>query len=429
MSEIYHPVWDKVTTPSAFKSITEPGSERLPFTEVYAPAKANMNVTAHYKDNLIGLKIVEVITETEFVAQITSFSPPAENFEDLSIGQRVRIDRCEISGLDLGQKGRLTIGTTAFTVSLSPVEQMKKVRAVSDEYRAEGKAYAKFLATLSPEEIAHGNEINHRNTQEEFNQFIMHFKAGSCYLCEKPLSSFSKKIPCPHWLLKPKGFKKHDLAAIAEKYGFYQMQAFLRWIANQEAFAKNINDLAEEGSGDKMFEVTIKYKYLEWAFSCAESDYQGHATSQHAKHPHYHFQMRIDGRPFINYSDNHLPFSKMDIVNIEAMKAQPDKIKQRFSHGEGMNDILSDETVERIINLTVPRDAEEGAPFKIDTFAMAEEGKTINSDDVYAIMQESKEKGVTVASLMHKLPNAQTRIIVSPGPGVVEQAPRTGRKI
>ena len=299
---------------------------------------------------------------------------------------------------------------------------------MTEELRAKGKDYAKFLRTLSPEEIAHGNEANYRNAKDEFQRFNEHFKRGSCYLCEKPLTSFSKKSPCPHWLLKPKGFKKNDLPALAKIYGYYQIQAFLRWVANYEAFAKNINDLTEEGTGNKLFEVTIKHKNLEWAFSCAESDYQGHATSQHAKHQHYHFQMRIDRRPFINYNDFHLPFSEMDVINIEAMREQPEKMMQRFSFGEGMNAVLSDETVEHIVNNTVPAADEDGAPFKIDTIAMAEEGKTISGDDLNEIIQEAKAKGVTIASLIHKLPNARTQVIVSPGSGVVEQAPRTGRK-
>ena len=300
---------------------------------------------------------------------------------------------------------------------------------MSDEFRAQGGDFSEFLKTLSPEQIEHGNKINLQNVQDEFEQFVAHFNTGSCYLCEKPLTSFSKKLPCPHWLLKPKGFKKHDLTAVAEQYGFYQIQAFLRWVANQGSFARNINDLPEEGSGDKLFEVTIKYKTLEWAFSCAESDYQGHATSQHAKHSHYHFQMRIDGRPFINYSDFHLPFSRQDVAEIEAMRAQPEKIMQHFSYGEGMDDVLSDKTAEHIVNCTIPEvdgDDIDAAPFRISSFVRAEPGKTISGDDIWAIFQEAKAKGVTVASLMHKVPNARTQIVVSPGPGVVEQAPRTG---
>jgi hypothetical protein len=298
---------------------------------------------------------------------------------------------------------------------------------VSEAARSKGQDYARFLGKLSEEEIAHSNSVNHRATEDQHQRFLEHFGKGCCYLCERPLASFSKKSPCPHWLLKPKGFKKNDLPAVAERYGFYQIQSFLRWVANQDGFAKNINDLPEEGTRTKLFEVTIKYKNLEWAFSCAESDYQGHSTSQHAKHQHYHFQMRIDFRPFINYSDFHVPFSEMDVINIEAMRANP-KMKQRFSFGEGMSAVLSDETVEHIVNASVPGDDENFAPFKLDSIAIAEEGKTIRVEDVYKLFQEAKAKGVTVASLMHKLPNARTQVIVTPGPGFVEQALRSGRK-
>ncbi len=90
--------------------------------------------------------------------------------------------------------------------------------------------------------------------------------------------------------------------------------------------------------------------------------------------------------------------------------------------------VLNDETVDHIVNATVPGRASDEAPFKIDTIAMAEEGKTISGDDLYELIQEAKAKNVTVASLMHKLPNAKARVIVTPGPGVVELALRTGRR-
>ena len=294
--------------------------------------------------------------------------------------------------------------------------------------RAKGKDFAKFLESLPEEQRVHGNEVNRRAAEEEYQSFLEHFAKGSCYLCVKPLASFSKKSPCPHWLLKPRGFKKKDFPAIAKRYGYFQIQSFLRWVANRDGFARNINDLPEEGTNGKLFEVTIKYKSLEWAFSCAESDYEGHAKSQHAKHQHYHFQMRIERRPFIDYTDFHVPFSEKDVIEIEAMRALPEKVKQRYSFGEGMRDILNDDTVEHIVNTTVPGKESDDAHFKLDTIAMAEEGKTISGEDVYQIIQEAKAKGVTVASLMHKLPNARTQVIVTPGPGVVEQAPRSRRK-
>ena len=118
----------------------------------------------------------------------------------------------------------------------------------------------------------------------------------------------------------------------------------------------------------------------------------------------------------------------MDIINIEAMRARPESIMQRFSFGEGMSDTLSDEMVEHIVNTTTPADDEDDAPCKIDSIVIAEEGKTISGEDINAIIQEAKAKGVTIASLLHKLPNASTKVIVTPSPRVVEQAPRTKRK-
>jgi hypothetical protein len=299
---------------------------------------------------------------------------------------------------------------------------------MSQDPRVKGREFARFLQSLPEEQRRHVNEVDRRAAEAEYQEFLAHFAIGSCYLCEKPLASFSKKSPCPHWLLKPKGFKKKDFLEIARCYGYFQIQSFLRWVASQDGFARNINDLPEEGTGGKLFEVTIKYKDFEWGFSCTESDYEGHATSQHARHRHYHFQMRIDRRPFINYRDFHVPFSEMDVVNIEAMRALPGKVKERYPFGAGMQDILNDETVEHVVNTTLPAHDSEEAHFKLDTIVMAEEGKSISGDDLYQLIHDAKAKGVTVASIIHKLPHARTEVIVTPGPAVVKQAPRSGRK-
>lgn len=275
------------------------------------------------------------------------------------------------------------------------------------------------------------DRISHQNverTVEEHKKFLTAFEAQECYICGKPLSSFSKKTPCLHWLLKPKGFKKNDLPAVAERFGFFQMQTYLRWVANTQAFAKNINDLVEEGTGSKLIELTIKYRALEWSFSCAPSDYEGHQASQHAKYPHYHFQMRIDRRPFINFSNFHVSFHEGDILSLEAKRRLPEIVKHKFPRGEGMSEVLNDETVEALVALGEAAGNEDDAALKLDTIVMADEGTKIRGEDLYNIIQEAKAKGVTVSSLMHKLKNVRTRVLVTPGPGVVEQASRTGRK-
>jgi hypothetical protein len=182
--------------------------------------------------------------------------------------------------------------------------------------------------------------------------------------------------------------------------------------------------MTEEGTGTKLFELTIRYKNLEWSISCSESDYLGHEASAYAKHPHYHLQMRVNGRPFIDYGDYHLPLSKMDIINIEAVRALP-LYRQGFSYGEGMNEVLTETTLDFIINKTTSDGNYDDAPFRIQTFLVADQGTTINGDHLNEIIHEAKENKVTIASLVHKIPNASARIVVSPGPGVVKQTPRS----
>lgn len=299
---------------------------------------------------------------------------------------------------------------------------------LSNELIEQGKSFADFLQGMNEDDRQKGSEHEFLRAKEEHARFRGSYQKGMCYLCHKPLSSFSKKKPCIHWLLKPKGFKKKDVKLIAKKYGVFQIQSLLRWYANEEGFAKNINDLAVEGTGTKIIELTIKYKNIEWSFSCAETDFIGHKNSQNADFPHYHFQMRIDKRAFINFNNFHLPLSDMDVIHMLAKMENPDFIRQRHSFGEGMSDMFSEGVIEEVLNTAVTDGDAEKSPIKLDTFVYAEEGKKINGDDLYSLMEEAKEKGVTVASLIHKLPNAKTEVMVSPGPGVVEQAPRSRGK-
>jgi len=298
---------------------------------------------------------------------------------------------------------------------------------LSDELRNQGKDFADFLQNLPEDVREETNRKQFLSAQEEHARFKAAYDNGECYLCHKSLKSFSRKNPCIHWLLKPKGFKKKDIKTIADVFGLTQIEPLLRWYANEIAFAKNINNFSDEGTGNKIIELTIKYNNLEWSFSCAESDYLGHQNSQHAKHPHYHFQMRIDKRPFINFNDFHLPLSKMDIINMEALRTKPDLIKRQNSFGEGMSEVLHEDVIEQALNTAASSEEHNEAPFHIESFAHAKEGAQIQGEDLYQIIQEAKQKGVTVASLLHKLPNAETQVVISPGPGVVEQAPRSQR--
>jgi hypothetical protein len=296
---------------------------------------------------------------------------------------------------------------------------LEKARIIAEKFKE-----------LPPDEIDRINQANVDSALEQHQEFKSEFARGHCYICGHPITSFSKKRPCLHWFLRPKGLKKNDLVAVAELFGFFRIQTYLRWVANTNSFAKHINDLPDEGSGTKIIELTIRHQNLEWSFSCGESDFQGHQTSQHAKHPHYHLQMYADNRPLIKFSDFHLPFTEEDIIGIETKRQLPGIVKHKFPGGEGMSEVLNDQTLEALVADGRSTDSEDDAALHLDTILIADEGTTISGEDIYKILQEAKAKGVTVASLMHKLPikNASTQVFVTPGPAVVEQALRTGRK-
>jgi len=298
---------------------------------------------------------------------------------------------------------------------------------VSEKDRQRGREFAQFLQSLPEDQRTEGNRNSLKQAHDEHKDFSVKFARSDCYLCNAPLASFDKGIPCAHWLLNPKGFKKDNFPEVTKRFGFFQLENYLSWVANEGGFARNINNLKDEGKGNKLIELTIRYNELIWGFSCSESDYIGHATSKHTKHAHYHFQMRVRGHQFIKYNDFHVAFTAQDIGQIEAMRAVPDLVKVHRMFGAGMEDVLTDETIEHIINNTVSNGNYEDAPFKLRTIIKADERATINGDDLANLIAEAKAKRVPVASLVKRLPSASVQVFVSPGPGVVAQAPRTGR--
>jgi hypothetical protein len=94
-----------------------------------------------------------------------------------------------------------------------------------------------------------------------------------------------------------------------------------------------------------------------------------------------------------------------------------------------MQDALNEEILPEIINsATIRTDEEDPSVFNISTVVQAEEGHLISGDDLADLIEEAKRKKVALASLVHKLPNARSQVIVSPGSDVVDKAPRSRRK-
>jgi hypothetical protein len=298
-----------------------------------------------------------------------------------------------------------------------------------DEIRQRGLEYAKYLAARSPEEQQRLNERARRQGGEEHKAFREKFQAGQCWVCGEALSAFNPTKPCPHWLLKPNGIGKEHFELITQKYSLIRLEHYLRWIANEEAFAKNINDLADEGSG-KLVELTIKYKNLQWSFSCSASDLSGHdGGGGHSKRPHWHFQMYVDDMPFIRYNDFHLALSDEDAGLLEHIRSNPGKVRRRFAGGTSMGDLLNTSTLEQVVatgRSAVKEDEAKAAPIELSTMIVADPGETINGEDIYNLIQAAKAENVTVTSKLRGLQGVSVTTVVSPGAGVVAQSVRSG---
>src|SRR3989338_5064879 len=150
------------------------------------------------------------------------------------------------------------------------------------------KKSKEVFKSLSHDEMRRISEEGMKRTDELYNSFKEHFSIGKCHICKSHLKSFSSKKPCIHWLLRPKGFKKKHFKSLFTTYGYFQMEAFVRWVANLDDPIHNINDLEVEKSEKKIIETTIKYKHIEWSFACSRSDLEGHKNSPQTNFTHFH---------------------------------------------------------------------------------------------------------------------------------------------
>jgi hypothetical protein len=288
-----------------------------------------------------------------------------------------------------------------------------------------------FFQTLSPEEINRLNLKTRRKAVKDHRKFIKALKKDKCYLCKGMLNEFVLETPCLHWLLRPSGFDKKHFPRVYQKFDFFQIQSYLRWIANTEIVAANINDLEEEKNPSKVIEYTIKFKNLEWSFSCGNGDLVGHTLAfGAARHPHYHFQMKIDDRPFIDYGDFHIPLTDEDLFNLTVTLGLVERAGFAAGYGGGMQDLLSKAGPEKLLNVLRRADDDRNAAVEMSTFIEAEPGKGISGDEIALMFKKNKETGIPLAKLARELKNVgEVKTIISPGPRVPDQAGRkTGKR-
>ncbi len=296
------------------------------------------------------------------------------------------------------------------------------------EIERKNVALNKFLESMSDDEIKERNDKEIAKAEQDFLELRNAFKSGNCSICGYQLSHFSVKKPCLHWLLKTKGFKKKHFPLLYSKYNFHRIEAYLRWVANAEEPMKNINDLVEERSSNKKIETTIKYKNIEWSFSCSQSDYQGHHDRKTGKEPHYHFQMRVDGNVRINYNGFHIPFHDEDFFGFSVSEGKIKKLDFKHVQGVGMQGLLDEFSPEELLDQMVRSDNYDDAHLHTSTLVIADPGTTIAGEDIADLYKKHKKTGVPMAKLIKDLNNIKATSIISPGPGVPDLAKRTSRR-
>lgn len=287
------------------------------------------------------------------------------------------------------------------------------------------KRLKRFMSGMSQEDMDERNRKELERQKRDYTHFIEAFRNGLCCFCGLSLSSFDETKPCMHWLLRPDGFKPKHFKKVYDKFEYHRIDPYLRWVANTDGLFKNINDFDEEKPEGKIFEYTIKYKGIEWSFSCSESDFQGHPNRRKGREPHYHFQMRINDQQFINYGDTHIPFTQMDIFLIYAGKGEFKEFNYVHIHGAGMSEVLNQERMPKYLDGMTYTDDESKAAVHIQSMVRSKTDEGISSEEIKKIMDGAKA-GTPMWKTAQEL-GLITSSIVTPSDAVPEIANRTPR--
>lgn len=287
-----------------------------------------------------------------------------------------------------------------------------------------------FFERLSPEQIEEGNRRQLERNKQVFEEFRSAYQIGKCSLCGLDLLEFSSSRPCFHWFLRPHGIKKkHFNRYLTTPIGFFRFDSYIRWVANLENPLRNINDLRSEMNPEKVVEYTVKYKNIEWSVSLGKTDRQGHVDSKNASFPHFHIQMKVDGKVFLKFNDFHVPLSKEDLFMLEALEVAPERIAWKNSFGMGMSAIEDEDTLREIDSIMRRTDNLEEATFDTTTMFEFPEGKDISGEKLAEIFEESSNTGIPVRHLLQKyFPDGKSLTEIRPSENVPIISKRTPRK-
>lgn len=286
-----------------------------------------------------------------------------------------------------------------------------------------------FLKDIPKEEINKRNEEELARSIKEHKEFTKAFEKDCCYLCGMKLDYFNSSEDCFHWFLLPPGIKKKDFKQyLNNPIGYFQLESYLRWVANTNGLFKNINDLQEESYQGKLIERTIKYKNIEWTFNIGKTDIEGHDNSANANFPHFHIQIFQDGKPFVKFNDFHIPFSHHDLFLFEAIKNE-DLVEHLNLFGEGMSVIENETDLKWIDEHLESCESIEDATFHTSSMFVLPDGQSITIDQLDQYRLEAKKLKQPLRKYLEKqIPDIKIVTEIKPGKGVVDKKHRTKRK-
>jgi len=303
---------------------------------------------------------------------------------------------------------------------------------MNDEIKNRVSQIENRLHGLSLKEIFASNERLMESVNAEYQEFHKAYKSGVCYLCDKPFDDVDESKPCMHILLRRKKFKKELYKKVFDYLEYLQIASYLRWVANEDVAARNINDLKDECADNKVFNETIVWKNIEWTFDCSQSDFDGHEGSEFGNEPHWHFQMKENGFVFIKFNDFHIKFKDNDLITMSLVK--DNAIQHTFGNaGMGMQSVMdfADNQPELFLNNSkTANECEEKAAVRVQSIISAPPGETFSGEDVYQAIQMSKRTGKTISACMQEIlgHKCSSFVMVSPHDGVPEIAKRGKRK-
>ncbi len=244
------------------------------------------------------------------------------------------------------------------------------------------------------------------------------------------MDTIDESRPCFHWFTYPKRIKKKYFKNyLKSPLSYFRLECYFRWLANTETPIGQINDLKDETSKTSFLESTIKYKNIEWAFSIGHTDKEGHAGSKAGEVPHYHLQMKVDGRVFLKFNDYHIQFPDEDLFTLEMMDQAGDLLQLGHSFGEGIGIIENEENLQLIDDAMTIAEDETTAPFNRQTLIEAPEGQTISGELIQKATEESKKTKEPIGKILQRyLKDAKVTTIIGPGDGVPKMTKRSRKK-